>query len=264
MRADTAGVTTLAAPAASDTLPTGESSPASVLRAGVWISPQHPAESAWTAGELAGLLEVAPARTFTRGAGIYHQGDVAEGFFLVLEGQVKLSTLSLGGERLLALCGPGNLFGVNRCGGEQHYPAQAVAHSPEARLVSVSCAALHRLSETQPSLSTRLVGTLSRRIGALEEQLEQARLPVQARLARTLLTLTHRLGLEVAPALYEVTLGLRHDEIASLAGAGRVSVTQALSAWRRMGIVSGTRGRYQVDVARLRALSELLEVQSLG
>lgn len=232
------------------------------LRAGVWVAPQHSAALPWNEAELSALQRAAPVRRFGRGESVYHQGDSAEGLFLVLEGRVKLSTLTAGGERVLALCGPGDLFGMNRCAGERSYPAQAVSQSPETRLVSVGCAALRTALQAEPSLAPRLVGLLSGRIGALEEQLEQARLPAQARLARTLLSLSKRLGAEVAPGVYQVALELRHDEIASLAGTGRVSVTQALSAWRGMDIVSGTRGRYLIDVVRLEVLSEVLEAQA--
>ncbi len=93
----------------------------------------------------------------------------------------------------------------------------------------------------------------------LEEEAEFASLPVQARLARTLRDLAERLGREVEPGVYDLELALRQDEIASLAGATRVSATQALSAWRSMGVVSGTRGAYRIDVNRLTTLMELLE-----
>jgi CRP/FNR family transcriptional regulator, cyclic AMP receptor protein len=202
-------------------------------------------------------------RHVARGQHVYRHGDATEGFFLLLEGRVKLSAPTVSGERLLALCGPGDLFGLDRCAGLSNYPAEAVSQSTESHLLVVSCAALKTALHTEAALATRLVSLLSQRIGVLEEQVEQARLPAQARLARTMLSLTKRLGVEIAPDRFELKLELRHDEIASLAGTGRISVTQALSGWRKIGIVQGTRGCYEVSLSRLIALSELLESQAL-
>ena len=77
---------------------------------------------------------------------------------------------------------------------------------------------------------------------------------MQVRLAQVMLDLTYRFGQETEAGLYDLHLELRHEEIASLAHASRVSATQAISAWRVQEIVLGTRGHYRVNVGHLERL----------
>jgi len=67
----------------------------------------------------------------------------------------------------------------------------------------------------------------------------------------------------VGDGVYHLKLDLRHDEIASMANASRVSATQAISAWRAQQLVLGTRGDYRVNVRGLEALVEGLELEAL-
>lgn len=196
---------------------------------------------------------------------MHRRQDPADGLFQVLRGKVKLSVPATSmGERVIAVAGPGDLFGTSRCSGAPEHASQAVSLEDGTLVVHLSCAALGDAVRARPEVALALIRALSARIGQLEDQAEHARLPVQARLAHTLLSLARRLGREVTPDVFDLPLGLTQDELASLAGAGRIRVTQALSAWRTMGIVSGTRGTYQVDAARLGALLELLESDELA
>ncbi len=68
--------------------------------------------------------------------------------------------------------------------------------------------------------------------------------PAPSRLASTLLDLARRFGREADDGWVEVDLDLRQEDLAALAGTSRVSATQALGAWRALGLVEGTRGRY--------------------
>ncbi len=199
-------------------------------------------------------------RAFDRGDFVFRAGDSADGFYMVLAGRIKLVLPDpVRGERVVAVCGEGDLFGAAACGGAPVHRAEAVSVQEGTLVVSLSCAELQEATKGTPAVALLLTRALAARVQTLEEEAEFASLPVQARLARTLLSLARRLGQEVEPGVYDLELALRQDEIASLAGATRVSATQALSAWRDIGVVTGTRGSYRVDVARLESLLDLLE-----
>ena len=226
-------------------------------RGGLWWVPA-------TDTELGDLSAFIAPRAYLPGEAIYRLHAPADGFFLVVSGKVKLTVPgTVRGDRMLAVCGPGDLFGTARCAGSGEHSSQATSLTAGTRVINLTCARLKEVVQAQPETALNLVRALSSRISALEEQVEHARLPVQARLAHTLLSLARRLGTETVPDVYALPLALTQDELASLAGAGRISVTQALSAWRTMGIVTGKRGSYQVDAARLGALLELLEQDEL-
>lgn len=209
------------------------------------------------------LTEGAPVRTYGKSDYVYRHGDPTDGFYVVLSGRVKISVPGVGEERLLDLAGKGDLFGVAAGGGRVTQPTEAVSLVAGTRVASVSCWRLREVARLAPNVVIAFSQVLSERVSILEAQLEQTRLPMQARLARTFISLSERFGRDVGRGRYDVDLELRHEELASLASTTRASVTQAISAWRGMGLVGGTRGHYEVDVAGLRSLVELLEYEHL-
>ena len=229
------------------------------LRGEVWVAPDNGALG-YDPTLGTDFFERYLTRTFSRGDFVFRSGDDADGFYLVLAGRVKLVLPNpTQGERVIAVCGEGDLFGAAACGGVPIHRAAAVSLQEGTIIVSLSCAELQEATKGTPGVALLLTRALAARVQVLEEEAEFASLPVQARLARTLLDLSKRLGQEIEPGIYDLELALRQDEIASLAGATRVSATQALSAWRSIGIVMGTRGSYKVDAVRLSALMDLLE-----
>lgn len=230
------------------------------LRGGVWVAPDSAALRDDPALDTNFFEGRYLTRTFSRGDFVFRAGDLADGFYMVLAGRIKLVLPDpVRGERVVAVCGEGDLFGAAACGGAPMHRAEAVSLQEGTIIVSLSCAELQEATKSTPEVALLLTRALAARVQVLEEEAEFASLPVQARLARTLLDLSKRFGREVEPGVYDLELALRQDEIASLAGATRVSATQALSAWRSIGIVTGTRGSYKVDAARLSALMDLLE-----
>jgi CRP/FNR family transcriptional regulator, cyclic AMP receptor protein len=253
------------------THPSSRTESSSQQRAGLWVVPDAQLDAFITPQEREQFAVIAPARTYDKGERLFRQGDICDGFFVVVAGRVKLSVPgSVGGERVLAFCGEGELFGCVTGEGGLHH-SEAVAMADGTQVVAVTHTQYFRVAQQVPAVAVAITRVQAQRVQALEEQLERAQLPVQARLAHTLLDLTRRFGLnggdDVAGAgtagdgLVELLLDFHHDEFASLAGTTRVRATQALSAWRSMDLVRGTRGAYTVNVPGLQALLELLEAE---
>ena len=211
------------------------------------------------------LTEVASARTYRKGDRIFRRGEPVDGFHVVLEGYVKIVRPgTVVGDQVVAVSGPGDLFGTDACSGFLEHRTDALALRGDTLVAAVTCDRLKELAQRAPGVALALSQVLAARVTALEEQLEQVMLPAQARLARAFLALAQRFGLETEPGIFELSLDLKHHEIASLASVTRVSVSQALASWRGLGIVQGTRGVYCVDAPKLVALLEVLEFEHLG
>jgi len=76
------------------------------------------------------------------------------------------------------------------------------------------------------------------------------------RLAGLLLDLAARHG-RLVGGVTEVALPLSQEELASLAGTSRATVTRALSNWRTRGLIStGQRRITLIDVPRLRRAAD--------
>jgi CRP-like cAMP-binding protein len=80
------------------------------------------------------------------------------------------------------------------------------------------------------------------------------------RLAIVLLDLATRYGSEAAAQEVHIAVPLSQDELASLAGASRATVTRALSNWRRRGIIRT--GQRDITITALDDLRRIAGHQS--
>ena len=189
-------------------------------------------------------LPPAPLRREVRkGEVLYHPGDEAVSLYRVDEGLLKLSLeLPSGRERITQLVGPGDFIGALTSA--PHYGERAEALSAK---VSVSEVGKNPTDAPNPELF-QATGEQLRRV---RDALEDTDLPVTARLARTLLRLGQRFGHTAETGLVHLTLPLTHDTLAALVGAARETTTALISEMRSLGVLSGTRGRYSFDPAKL-------------
>jgi CRP-like cAMP-binding protein len=107
-----------------------------------------------------------------RGQVLFHKGDPAEGFYLVVYGQVKLAfTSPQGGDKVVEIIGPGMSFGEAVMFLEKPYPvyAQALADS---MLLQVSRNAVFQEVERNPQFARKMLGGLSRRLHGLVSDVE--------------------------------------------------------------------------------------------
>ena len=121
---------------------------------------------------------------------------------------------------------------------------------------------LLELTAKVPNVGIALARVLAARVGELEAQLESTTASVTARVGGALLAFARRFGEAVeADGRTRLKLDLTHEELAAFVGSTRVTVTNALGELRDLGLVTGTRGQYEVDAA---ALERYVEDQGLG
>jgi len=198
--------------------------------------PRGPLPLAWGATTV--------ARTLGRGETLYRAGEPATTSYALDAGLVKLAVaLPSGRERIVGIAGPGDLVGA-------WTPwTRAYGETAEALGAAVVVRALEpRHAEHAATLARAADAHLAR----LRHALEEADLPVAARLARTLVRLGDRFGQRGDDGRVRLTLPLTHEHLAALIGAARETTTATLSELRQHGLLEGTRGRYLFDPARLR------------
>lgn len=207
------------------------------------------------------LGQICPPRPYTRGERVYRRGDPAESLHILLEGHAKLAQPTwLGHERVLTVCGPDDFFGENFLTGADRCLADAICLNDHTVVCPVSREQFLKVATRLPKVALTFAMVLAKKNAELEERLHVMTQPVQARVVTELAL---RLGEDLGDGVYHLKFDLRHDEIASMANASRVSATQAISAWRAQQLVLGTRGDYRVNVRGLEALVEGLELEAL-
>lgn len=208
----------------------------------------------FAAGELERLVDQLVERRFSAGQMVFARGEPGSHLFVVAQGRVRLSMVSAQGrEALIALLGPGEVFGELALldGGARSMDATA---AKDCVLLALDRRAFLALLETAPEVRWHLLRLLCERLRDANDRLERTLfLPVAARLARLLVTLAEHDREGRVAALSQADLG-------RLIGASRERVSLQLSSWRAAGLLARD-GRALVirDRGRLLALAGACE-----
>jgi CRP-like cAMP-binding protein len=180
---------------------------------------------------------------------IFKRGQSGSGVFLLQQGTVKVCTVAEGDagerERIIALCGPGELLGemdaLDRAGHSASVVTMEASHffwiSPDD-----FCRCLHFL----PQLHGNLVQILARRLRRLTlKDIVRTRLDHQGKLAWQLLLFAYDYGVKSSEGVL-LPLCLTQSELAALIGASRECVNRTLSYFRRHGYVALSESGYVV------------------
>ncbi len=204
-------------------------------------------------------LEVAAsvvrARSFDEGAVLFREGDVGDALYLLAGGLVKLSKVDLGGhEKTLALLQPPEFFGEMALLGHATRSATALALSP-VRTYQLFRDDLERLLAAYPTVSLNLTTTLANRLRGMDDEAQVLSYKdAPGRVAFVLLRLYRSGVVDLAEA--GAVVRLTHQDLANLAGTSRETVTRALKALEREGVIE-TRPK-EVTIVDAEGLEEVL------
>jgi CRP-like cAMP-binding protein len=115
--------------------------------------------------ELGAVAETATEVEFTAGRVIARQGEVGTGFFIVIEGEVRVTRDGV----LLATLGPAEFFGELSVLDGLPRIAQVVAELP-TRCLAIASWDFERVLLDHPALTLSIVRELARRLRSVTEQ----------------------------------------------------------------------------------------------
>jgi CRP/FNR family transcriptional regulator, cyclic AMP receptor protein len=187
-----------------------------------------------------------------RGDVLFHEGDPGDRLYVIREGKIKLGRRSNDGrENLLAVLGPGEMFGELSLfdPGPRTATASVVA---DAVVLELEHAELVERFRENPSVAGQLLRALAQRLRRTNEALADLVFSdVPGRVAKALLDLSTRFGEKTDEGI-RVAHDLTQEELAQLVGASRETVNKALADFAARGWVR-REGRAVVllDVDRL-------------
>jgi CRP/FNR family transcriptional regulator len=194
--------------------------------------------------DLETLAQVAITRAFPRETYIFWEAREAQGFYILLGGQVKLVKSSPEGkEFILRLVVPGETFGEAAVLAEISYPVSAIALEPCQTLFFPKVAFLNLLSSS-PRLARNMLATMSHLLFHLTRQLEDLTLKeVSARLAQYLLERCLESHGRVAEGL-SFDLPVTKTHLAAYLGTISETLSRTLARFKSLGAI-------QVDKSRI-------------
>ncbi|QYJ05855.1 Crp/Fnr family transcriptional regulator [Nocardioides panacisoli] len=172
-----------------------------------------------------------------RGEVLFHEGDAGDRLYIVIEGKVKLGRSSADGrENLLAILGPGQMFGELSLfdPGPRSATVTAVTDSNFASLTHDD---LLKWLDGRPMVANSLLGQLASRLRKANDVVADLVFSdVPGRVAKALIDLADRFGRTADDGVH-VHHDLTQEELAQLVGASRETVNKALADFASRGWV---------------------------
>lgn len=173
---------------------------------------------------------------------LVHDGQVADGLYIVLRGRINL-VRAVDGNRdlILSSLGPGEVFGENCAMSGMVMSTTAVA-AVQSEMLRIPAEALSEHLRREPETVVRLMRLQYEKLREVEGVASGLALcDVEQRLRRTLARLARRQGRRnPASAGWILAPVPTQSELARMVGSCRETVSRTLSAMARNGLVSGS------------------------
>jgi len=174
-----------------------------------------------------------------KGQVIFEEGEPGDRLYVISRGKITLGhSASDGRETLLALLGPGEMFGELSLFDPGARTATATALT-DAVVLGLSRDALQPLLTARPEVAMKLLQALAQRLRRTEDSLADLIFSdVPGRVAKALIELSEKFGVFRDGELF-VEHDMTQEELAQLVGASRETVNKALAefvnrAWVRV------------------------------
>jgi CRP/FNR family cyclic AMP-dependent transcriptional regulator len=188
-----------------------------------------------------------------RGDVLFREGDEGDRLYVVTEGKVKLGRTSADGrENLLAILGPGQMFGELSLFDPGPRSATVTAIT-DCTMQSLAHEELGRWLDGRPEVARALLVQLAVRLRKANDVVADLVFSdVPGRVAKALLDLSSRFG-RVADDGVHVHHDLTQEELAQLVGASRETVNKALADFASRGWLRlEARSVVLMDIERLK------------
>lgn len=199
------------------------------------------------------LQEIAAASYYVplaRGALLFQKGDAARGFYVVVQGQIKLAFASAtGAEKIVELLGPGQSFGEALMFMNRPYPvfSQAVIDST---VIAIRQEPLLRLLDGEAGFARAMLAGLSRKLHSIVQDVEDY---TTRSSAQRLIGYLLRHADEVQSGPVEILLPANRENIASRLNVAPETLSRIFKDLVDRGMISVDRRRvFLPDIARLR------------
>ena len=193
--------------------------------------------------ELEAALAVAGRRRKEKGEYFFHQDEPADYFYVIIEGQVRLSQLTPEGHQVIIhFMGPGDGLGIIVALSNTYYPlsAEAVTDSLALRWDYDSTI---RLMEKYSRLGLNGLRLVAGRFQDLQDRYRELSTErVERRVARVLLRLARQTGRRTDAGVL-LDLPLSRQDLGEMTGTTLYTVSRTLSGWEQQGLIETGRER---------------------
>ncbi|WP_193336931.1 Crp/Fnr family transcriptional regulator [Devosia beringensis] len=203
------------------------------------------------------LLARATLRRVAMNEAVFEQGQMADRFFLLLHGRLKVTQVTADGQQIIVrMVHPGDIFGIAKALQRDDYPGTPTA-SAESLVLCWPTEVWGQFIEQNPHLAVNAMQTIGQRLQEAHTRMrEMATEDVERRVAHAVLRLIEQAGKAEGDGI-RIDFQISRQDIAEMTGTTLHTVSRILSAWEGKGLVEGGRQKLLVrDAAGLRLLAE--------
>lgn len=177
-------------------------------------------------------------RSYRKGMVVFMEGEPGEGFHYIQSGKVKIVKISEDGrEHIIHVLGAGDIFAGVVLFNNAPYPATAIALE-DCLIGMIKNTEFERLTLENPALAMHLIKAINQRLIYAQQKIANLALSdVAARTAEALLRLGRESGRRNRAGRLEIDVELSRQDLASLIGTTRETVTRTLSALKKSQII---------------------------
>ena len=179
---------------------------------------------------------------------LFLAGDEGDGCYRIEEGLLKASVAAAnGGERILAIFGPGAVVGELAM--IDHAPRSAsVSALRDSKLCFIGRADFEAFAQSTPEVYRHIMAVLARRLRDTNEALAATSfLSVKGRVAHALLSLAEAFGKDVGSGRILIRQKVSQGDLAAMAGIARENVSRVLKDWSERSLISRLAGYYCLE-----------------
>ena len=201
-------------------------------------------------GEVAGISH---KRKFPKNSHLFRQGEEMAHFYFIIRGNVKVYRIDRDGrEQIVNFFGPGEMLPHHAIFRTDPYPANA-GTTVESEIISIAKEDFESLLHSRPDISIKMFKYLGNLIVDLQNRLQEKILkPTDVQLLSLLLRLSRSHGEETDDSLIKISMRLTKQEMASMIGLTRETVSRNLSAFKMLGLITENReGFITIDTEQI-------------
>lgn len=210
--------------------------------------------------DLRQLEHFALIRQFKKGSTVFIPNDSADHVCLVASGRIRLCNSTPDGKRaILGFIEPGEIFGELALVDESNREERAEAEK-DSSIVLVSGEALRNLMSESVEFALGVTKLIGFRLTRIERRLKSLLFRSNRdRLIHLLIDLAERYGKRKGSEI-NLEIQLSHQDISSIIGSTRESVTNALGELKRLGMLRIARQR--IVLTNMKGLAALADLQA--
>lgn len=188
-----------------------------------------------------GIVNASQVRKLPAGEYFFIEDDPAKTAYVLLEGKVKLTQITLDGQQiLLGYLSPGRVYGIIAVLKMVTYPVSAQAVGP-CKALAWDQKTLNELMERYPRLALNSLYIMSGQIREFQNRVRDLSTKrVETRIARAVLRLAHQSGKKIDTGVL-IDLPLSRQDLAEMTGTTLYTVSRVLKNWEKQEIVQSKR-----------------------